>query len=138
MFFYTDAKKVYLNSSANSMFSGLSILSWILFLSTVDTSNVTDMSFMFSRCNNLIDIRALSSWDTSSVTDMGNMFYGCRKIQGTFTIKGNPTLYDEMFVGVATEGAGLVVNYSRNTTNINAIIGTKSSNSNVTKGRQID
>ena len=138
MFFYTDAKKVYLNSSANSMFSGLSILSWILFLSTVDTSNVTDMSFMFYSCDSLTDISALSSWDTSNVTDVSYMFGYCSKMQGTFTIKGNPTLYDGMFVGVATEGAGLVVNYSRNTTNIDAIIGTKSSDSNVTKGRQID
>ena len=84
------------------------------------------------------DISALSSWDTSNVTDVSYMFGYCSKMQGTFTIKGNPTLYDEMFVGVATEGAGLVVNYSRNTTNIDAIIGTKSSNSNVTKGSQID
>ena len=42
-----------------------------------DTENVTDMSYMFSDCNNLTTIPQL---DTSNVTNMYRMFYGSRKI----------------------------------------------------------
>ena len=63
---------------------------------------------------------------------------------GTFTIKGNPTEYwggtslNAFFVTSTESGSGLTINYSKNTTNIDAIIATKSSNSNVVKGVQID
>ncbi len=43
----------------------------------LDTSEVTNMSRLFSEDINLIDINALSSWDTSSVTDMSWTFSGC-------------------------------------------------------------
>ena len=42
-----------------------------------DTSNVTDMSFMFYGCSNLITIPQL---DTSSATNMNSIFYWCTKI----------------------------------------------------------
>ena len=41
-----------------------------------DTSNVTDMSFMFSGCISLISIN-LFNFDTSNVTDMNGMFSDC-------------------------------------------------------------
>ena len=40
----------------------------------LDTSNVTDMYYMFSNCKNLITIPQL---DTSNVTNMNSMFYYC-------------------------------------------------------------
>ena len=43
----------------------------------INTSNVTNMDYMFSGCTNLTTIPQL---DTSNVTDMSNMFSGCRKI----------------------------------------------------------
>lgn len=43
-------------------------------LSGLDTSNVTDMSYMFSGCSKLSSLD-LTSLDTSSVTDMRSMFY---------------------------------------------------------------
>ena len=43
----------------------------------INTSNVTNMSLMFASCANLTTIPQL---DTSNVTDMSNMFSGCRKI----------------------------------------------------------
>ena len=46
-------------------------------LANWDTSNVTNMDFMFIDCKELRDVTALSSWDTSKVTDMSCMFYGC-------------------------------------------------------------
>ena len=43
-------------------------------LSTIDTSNVTNMSYMFYYCNNLTSIPLL---DTSNVTNVSYMFYRC-------------------------------------------------------------
>ncbi len=44
-----------------------------------DTSNVTDMSCMFSECKSLVHLD-LSNWDTSKVTDMSWMFSGCTSL----------------------------------------------------------
>ena len=41
-----------------------------------DTSKVTDMGSMFSRCRNITSLD-LSGWDVSNVTDMFDMFGGC-------------------------------------------------------------
>ena len=46
-------------------------------LSKFDTSKVTDMSGMFSRCSKLTSIEFSDNFDTSKVTDMNNMFYYC-------------------------------------------------------------
>ena len=40
----------------------------------IDTSNVTDMTYMFHSCSSLT---AVPQMDTSKVTDMGSMFEGC-------------------------------------------------------------
>ena len=42
-------------------------------LENLDTSQVTNMSFMFSNCHKLTSLN-LSSFNTSNVTDMGTMF----------------------------------------------------------------
>ena len=42
----------------------------------IDTSNVTDMNYMFGECYSLTSLD-LSSFNTSNVTDMYNMFDGC-------------------------------------------------------------
>lgn len=55
------------------MFSGTSSL-MNLDLSGWDTSKVTDMSWMFSFADRLSKIQGLEGWDTSNVTDMNNMF----------------------------------------------------------------
>ena len=38
--------------------------------------NITDMSYMFYKCNNLNNLN-LSSFDTKNVTDMSHMFFCC-------------------------------------------------------------
>ena len=45
-------------------------------LMNLDTSNVTDMSGMFSECRDLAELE-VSNFDTSNVTDMNAMFFGC-------------------------------------------------------------
>ena len=48
-------------------------------VSSFDTSQVTDMSKMFDDCSNLTSID-VSGFDTSKVTDMSSMFFGCGKL----------------------------------------------------------
>ena len=56
------------------MFKGRSNLTSIPLL---DTSSVTNMSYMFGGCTNLTTIPLL---DTSSVTNMQNMFWNCTNL----------------------------------------------------------
>lgn len=46
----------------------------------IDTSNVTDMSDMFSGCTKLKELD-VSGFDTSSVIDMNKMFYWCKSLK---------------------------------------------------------
>ena len=48
-------------------------------LTHLDTSNVTDMSYMFSACANLTNLN-FGDFDTSSVINMDSMFTGCSKL----------------------------------------------------------
>ena len=44
-------------------------------LNFIDTSKITDMTLLFSKCNYNIDI---SHWDMSNVRNMSYMFYHCK------------------------------------------------------------
>ena len=48
-------------------------------LSNLDTSNVTNMSYMFYYCHSLIELD-IRSFDTSNVTNMSYMFYYCNSL----------------------------------------------------------
>ena len=83
-YYYAETEKVYLNADSSKMFfSGFgeqkikNILD--LDLSNFDTSNVTDMSYMFSGMSRLTTLN-LSNFDTSQVTYMGEMFRGMSKL----------------------------------------------------------
>ena len=55
----------------------------------LDTSNVTDMSFMFKyagKSTNTFELTGLENWNTSSVTDMSNMFYNAGERSTTWSI----------------------------------------------------
>lgn len=109
-YYYTEPEKVYLNTDSSNMFyskyneqkiknildldlsnfntsnvtnmthmfSGMSNLT-TLDLSNFDTSRVTDMSFMFHDMFNLTNLN-LSSFDTSKVTNMSAMFHSMRSL----------------------------------------------------------
>ncbi len=49
-------------------------------LNNFDTSNVTNMVYMFNGCDNLIELN-LDSFDTSKVIDMHSMFQDCSRLQ---------------------------------------------------------
>ena len=70
---------------------------------------------------------------------IASIFCGVQNAKATVNIYSNPTYYSGAFDGASTKtGSGITVNYSSTTTNIDAIIATKSSNSNVVKGSQLD
>ena len=67
--------KVQAAMNSGSMFNSKSNIKKID-LKMLDTSNVTDMNWMFSYCRSLTSLD-LTGWDTSNVTSMSSMFYGC-------------------------------------------------------------
>ena len=85
----------YLNTSEvtdmSSMFSGCMYLT-SLDLSSFDTGKVTDMSSMFARCSSLVTIKVGDGWTTSKVTSSDNMFYDCGSLKG-----GNGTSYNASY-----------------------------------------
>ena len=66
--------------STYSWFYKLEELTLIRGLNNVDTSKVTDMSFMFWGCSSLQSLD-VSRFDTSNVKNMGWMFHGCSSLQ---------------------------------------------------------
>ena len=66
-------------TNMSDMFSNAKSLT-SLDLSTWDTSQVTDMSYMFYNAFSLISLD-LSNWDTLKVTDSANMFKHADKLQ---------------------------------------------------------
>ena len=65
-------------ANMSNMFTNCSNLT-SLDLSIFDTNNVTNMSYMFSACSSLTSL-GLSSFNTSSVTNMSSMFRNCSKL----------------------------------------------------------
>ncbi len=126
-----------------SMFeqAGYSATTWnIGDLSNWDTAKVTDMRRMF----------ASAGYNATTWNDIGTikvyveryisyMFYGCKNAKATLNIYSNPGDIPGVFEGAATvAGSGITVNYSSTTTLVDNIISTKSYDSNVTKGSQLD
>ena len=74
------------------LFYGYTGLGSVQFINC-DTSNVTDMSYMFYGCRTALTSIDLSGLDTSSVTDMSYMFYGC-EILGFYDGKINLNSFD--------------------------------------------
>ena len=85
-YYYVETEKVYLNKDSSKMFC---IYQWItdvklesildIDLSSFDTSQVTNMSSMFSGKRNLTTLN-LSNFNTSKVTAMNEMFNGMRSL----------------------------------------------------------
>ena len=64
-------------TTCNSMFQGY--MGVELDLGNFNTSNVTDMGYMFSSCSSLTSLD-LSSFNTSNVTDMYGIFFDCSSL----------------------------------------------------------
>ena len=124
--------------------SGKTAASWSIGdLSRWDTSKVTNMREMFSSAGN-----SATTWNSIGTlkvyaTNIYGMFGTCNNAKATLNIYSNPASgtsgYAKAFDRAATSpGSGITVNYSSATTNIDDIIATKSSNSNIVKGVQLD
>ena len=72
-YWWTDAMIAYLPTNCSSLFANFRNLV-SLDLSGFDTSNVTNMSYMFDSC--YLDVLNVSSFDTSNVINMSYMFRG--------------------------------------------------------------
>lgn len=66
-------------TSTAEWFINMHCLESIQHIEYINTSNVTDMSYMFYGCKALKRLD-LSSFNTSNVTDMTSMFYGCEAL----------------------------------------------------------
>ena len=141
-----DTSKV---TSMASMFmeTGYNSTTFTLDVGNFDTSNVTDMGSMFDSTgyNSTLFTLDVSSFDTSKLTNTRWMFnnvgYNSIKFNTIITIKSpNIEEYGEMFNGVATQpGSKMIVNYTSETSDlVDKMIATKSYNSNVIKGVQVD
>jgi hypothetical protein len=108
-------------------------------LSNWDTSKVASMSYMFYQAG-----RNATTWSSIGTlkiynTSLPSLFRNCTKAKATLDIYGNPSTYSNAFNGAATASEALItVNYKNTTTNIDNIIATKSSTSNVVKGSLLD
>ena len=45
-----------------------------------DINNITDMSFLFSKCSSLSSLPDISKWDTKNITNLANLFSYCSKL----------------------------------------------------------
>ncbi|RXU79446.1 hypothetical protein CYQ52_14285 [Enterococcus faecalis] len=81
------------NTSLVGAFSGSTIVS--INLSGLDTSQVTDMTNMFSSCSKLTSLD-LSSFNTSQVTSMEGMFSGCSSLSSLDVSKFNTSQVTSM------------------------------------------
>ena len=59
------------------MFSGCKELLSVPFITKINVDKVLDMSFLFSNCSSLSLIPDISNWNTSNVSNMASMFGGC-------------------------------------------------------------
>ena len=99
-YWWSDAATAHLPNYCYALFQVNSSLKTVD-LSGFDTSNVTNMQYMFYNCSNLTTLD-VSGWDTGSVTNMYAMFSGCRELT-TLDLSGwdtgSVTNMSEMFYG---------------------------------------
>ena len=72
-------KGVIANQNSTGLFKNLTSLKVIQGLENLDTSQVTNMSWMFAECHKLTNLD-VSHWDTSQVTNMSRMFEHCHSL----------------------------------------------------------
>jgi surface protein len=68
LYYYTDAKTIYLSGDASGMFNYWNYLE-TLDMASWNTTNLTNMDSMFRGCKKLTTLD-LSNFDTSNVTNM--------------------------------------------------------------------
>jgi len=64
----------------NAMFQECNELEY-LDLSNFNTSNVTEMEYMFNFCRKLKEIKGINKFNTNKVTDMSAMLQECNELE---------------------------------------------------------
>ena len=103
IYIYSDGQ-IYANSNSSNMFSYMKGVTYID-LTGLNTTNVTNMSYMFGYCIKLDTIKLSSSFDTSNVRNMSSMFTTCsalKNIDLTYFNTSNVTTMYGMFYKAGT------------------------------------
>ena len=53
----------------------------ILEIKLINIEKITDMSYLFDKCESLISVPNISEWDTSNITNMSNIFSYCKLLK---------------------------------------------------------
>ena len=83
-------KKIEFNENSSGMFMSLGLKNIDFDDNSIDTSRVTDMSYMFAICSSLLSLD-LSQFNTVKVTDMSSMFAYCPKLSSVNVSSFNTT-----------------------------------------------
>ena len=91
--------KIYANQYSQNAFKDFTTVTAINGANLLDTSNATNLSYMFRSDEKLVTLD-VSNWNTSSCTDMSDMFYWCKAlaqldVSGWQT--GNVVYMDDLF-----------------------------------------
>jgi surface protein len=97
---YFNLKSDNMISKLNSLFSGRSQLSSIVFSEDFDSTNVTTINSMFYDCNSLTSVD-LRHFITTNVDDMNDLFFSCHELNYVDISKfstniDNVTLFDKI------------------------------------------
>ena len=110
---------------SSNLFSNFSNVKEFVGLSNLDTSQVTNMSAMFSGCG--AKELNLNNWDTSNVTDMNNMFSTCNNLEKinlkSFNTKNVKNMHDMFFACPKLRKLDLSSFETPNLTNIGLMFG---------------
>ena len=128
-----NRKKVYANPNSSKLFSfyktvtignNISSLKKITGIETLDTSNVTDMSYMFYR-NYVLESLDVSHFKTDMVEKMNDMFDSCSKIKSLDVsgFKTNKVTTMEWMFDLCREMTNIIGLTSFNTENVNEMRG---------------
>ena len=96
---FDESFKNYDLKSCSHWFDGCSNLTSID-LSSLNTKNLGDMSFMFWDCKNLETIYVGDDWNTQSVYYKASTFYGCQKLVGCKGTKYDKTKIDAEYAKI--------------------------------------
>ena len=96
-----ESFKAFAPTTLNSFFKDLRSLETVQGLGNLNTTNVTDMTWMFYECPSLVNLD-IENLKTENVTGMTAMFYDCKKLK-SLDLSGfrteKVTLMGEMFKG---------------------------------------
>ncbi len=105
----SDSSYLFGSKSSSTSFTKLTAIEGLKLL---DTSQVTDMAFMFCHCESLTSVGNISGWDVRQVTDMAYMFSYCYALTSldlsgwnTSRVKGMSYMF--MYCKVLTSVGGI-------------------------------